>query len=144
MLTHYFTPDPTKRFCTVCGDNDLGSVWGIHRFQVQPSDPDFDPAKAIKPAQTETPAEPQHKDDCEMARAYCTCGALWADKETPAPTPPPSHAATLREAFTAGFIAHPNATGGWDFDADTCAAADMEPSAWAAWKPAPPAAPETE
>lgn len=40
-LDHYFTPDPTKRFCTVCGDNDLGSVWGIHRFQIQPGDPDF-------------------------------------------------------------------------------------------------------
>jgi hypothetical protein len=36
-LDHYFTPDPTKRFCVICGDNDLGSVWGIHRFQVQPS-----------------------------------------------------------------------------------------------------------
>ena len=34
--THYFTPDPTKRFCVVCGDNGLGSVWGIHRFQIQP------------------------------------------------------------------------------------------------------------
>lgn len=38
---HFWTPDPTKRFCTVCGDNDLGSVWGIHRFQIQPGDPDF-------------------------------------------------------------------------------------------------------
>jgi hypothetical protein len=40
---HYFTPDPTKRFCVICGDNDLGSVWGIHRFQIQPGDPDFKP-----------------------------------------------------------------------------------------------------
>ena len=35
-LDHYFTPDATKRFCTICGDNALGSVWGIHRFQIQP------------------------------------------------------------------------------------------------------------
>jgi hypothetical protein len=33
---HYFTPDPTKRFCVICGDNDLGSAWGIHRFQIKP------------------------------------------------------------------------------------------------------------
>lgn len=38
---HYFTPDPTKRFCVICGDNDIGSVWGIHRFQIQPHDPEF-------------------------------------------------------------------------------------------------------
>jgi hypothetical protein len=38
---HYFTPDPTGRFCVICGDNDLGSVWGVHRFQIQPGDPEF-------------------------------------------------------------------------------------------------------
>jgi hypothetical protein len=42
-LHHFFTPDPTKRFCIICGDNDLGSVWGIHRFQIQPGDQDFKP-----------------------------------------------------------------------------------------------------
>ena len=30
---HRWTPDPTKRFCVICGDNDLGSVWGLHRFE---------------------------------------------------------------------------------------------------------------
>jgi hypothetical protein len=40
-LDHYWTPDPTKRFCVICGDNGLGSVWGVHRFQIQPHDPDF-------------------------------------------------------------------------------------------------------
>lgn len=40
-IDHFFTPDPTKRFCTICGDNDLGSVWGVHRFQIQPRDADF-------------------------------------------------------------------------------------------------------
>lgn len=38
---HYWTPDPTNRFCVICGDNGLGSVWGVHRFQIQPGDPDF-------------------------------------------------------------------------------------------------------
>lgn len=45
---HYFTPDPTKRFCVICGDNGLGSVWGIHRFQIQPGDPDFKPNSEAK------------------------------------------------------------------------------------------------
>ena len=49
---HYFTPDPTKRFCTICGDNDLGSVWGIHRFQIQPGDPDFKPVAPAEPPPT--------------------------------------------------------------------------------------------
>jgi len=40
---HYWTPDQTNRFCVICGDNGLGSVWGIHRFQIQPGDPDFVP-----------------------------------------------------------------------------------------------------
>ena len=40
-IDHFWTPDPTKRFCMKCGDNDLGSVWGAHRFQIQPGDPDF-------------------------------------------------------------------------------------------------------
>ncbi len=35
-LAHYWTPDPTNRFCVKCGDNAIGSVWGVHRFQVQP------------------------------------------------------------------------------------------------------------
>jgi hypothetical protein len=43
-LDHYWTPDPTKRFCVICGDNGLGSVWGVHRFQIQPHDPDFKPS----------------------------------------------------------------------------------------------------
>jgi hypothetical protein len=45
-VAHYWTPDPTKRFCVICGDNGIGSVWGIHRFQIQPGDPDF---KATSP-----------------------------------------------------------------------------------------------
>jgi hypothetical protein len=43
-LDHYWTPDPTKRFCVICGDNGLGSPWGVHRFQIQPHDPDFKPS----------------------------------------------------------------------------------------------------
>lgn len=41
VVHHYWTPDPTNRFCVKCGDNPLGSIWGVHRFQIQPSDPDF-------------------------------------------------------------------------------------------------------
>jgi hypothetical protein len=54
---HYWTPDPTKRFCVVCGDNALGSVWGVHRFQIQPGDPDFKPSDG-KPANAEHLVKP--------------------------------------------------------------------------------------
>lgn len=40
-IDHYWTPDPTNRFCVRCGDNGFGSPWGAHRFQIQPNDPDF-------------------------------------------------------------------------------------------------------
>ena len=48
-LDHYWTPDPTNRFCVKCGDNPLGGVWGVHRFQIQPSDPDV-PSGAVSHA----------------------------------------------------------------------------------------------
>jgi hypothetical protein len=42
----------------------------------------------------------------------------------------------IREAFRAGFVAHPEAEAPvfkWSFDAKTCIAADREESAWKAW-----------
>jgi hypothetical protein len=59
---HYFTHDPTKRFCVICGDNDIGSVWGIHRFQIQPSDPDFKPDSA-------TVVDAEHSDPTRRSKA---------------------------------------------------------------------------
>lgn len=58
---HYFTPDPTKRFCVICGDNPLGSVWGIHRFQIQPKD---------KPTRhpNQTNGMPCRCEECEIDR----------------------------------------------------------------------------
>jgi len=62
----------------------------------------------------------------------------WAEHRA---QPPP--APDLREAFRAGFLAHPDreAPSGfyWSFAPDTCMAADREPSAWEAWLAAPPA-----
>lgn len=57
-LDHYFTPDPTKRFCVLCGDNDGGSVWGFHRFQIQPGDPNFKGPRIDQPRASSGDAEP--------------------------------------------------------------------------------------
>jgi len=76
----------------------------------------------------------------ELGSQRCLCGRLEL-ASPPAVEPPP--APDLREAFRAGFLAHPDreAPSGfyWSFAPDTCMAADREPSAWEAWLASPPA-----